>query len=68
MSENSNKNLLSELREKEAEHLLNIRRYPRYSSEDKSELEDLQQQIKAEEARQLVRSDDDECGEDGVVW
>ena len=65
MSEHSKKTYLSELREREAKHLETIRRNPRYSSEDKSELDDVQQLIRKEEQRGAAFADEE--GEDGVV-
>jgi len=62
---NSRKTLLS-LREREAQHQEYIRRNPRFSSAERSELEDIQQLI-----RELQRGgalEDDDVGEDGIVW
>ena len=62
----SKKTLLSDLREREAAHQEYIRRNPRFSSAEKSELEDIQQEI-----RKLQKGGvppDDDKGEDGIVY
>jgi len=65
MSGNSKKTYLSELREREAKHLEYIRRNPRFSSAEKSELEDIQQLIREEEKRGAPFADEE--GEDGII-
>jgi hypothetical protein len=64
MSEHSKKTYLSELRERAAKHLEYIRRNRRFSSGEKSELEDIHQLIR-EEKRGAPFADEE--GEDGVV-
>lgn len=56
--------LLSELREKEAKHKEYIRRNPRFSSAEKSELEDIQQLITELQKGRVPQEDE---GEDGII-
>lgn len=65
MSEHGKKTYLSDLREREAKHLEYIRRNPRFSRAERSELEDIQQLIR--EAEQQRAAFVGEEGEDGIV-
>jgi hypothetical protein len=67
MAAMKNKNaVLSDLREREATHQEYIRRNPRFSSAEKSELEDIQQEIRKLQKGGVPPEDDE--GEDGIVY